>query len=192
MKTRSADFPGGLFLNKQSFASITGGKGNCCFMPTGQNPISLANRPKIGVFNWIGLWTLYLKEVKRFLKVWLQTVVAPMITTLLFMAIFSLALGGSGRAVVGIPFATFLAPGLVMMTVLQNAFQNPSSSILISKVQGNIVDVLMPPLSSGELAFGYVMGGITRGVIVGTAILLAFLLWPGIEVRIFHPALFFF
>ena len=94
----------------------------------------------------------------------------PVVTTILFMLIFSLALGGAGRVQAGMPFVDFLAPGLVMMSLIQNAFQNPSSSILISKVQGNIVDVLMPPLSEGELAVGYVFGGVTRGVAVGLAI----------------------
>jgi len=140
----------------------------------------------IGFFNWIGLWTLYMKEVRRFSKVWTQTVIAPIVTTLLFMAIFSLAFGGSGRGPAGIPFVNFLAPGLLMMAIMQNAFANPSSSILISKVQGNIVDVLMPPLSAGELTIAYIVGGITRGVMVGTVVVLAFGLWPGIEINIQH------
>lgn len=146
----------------------------------------------IGPVNRVGLWTLYLKEVRRFWKVWLQTVAAPMVTTLLFMAIFSLALGGSGRAPAGISFPVFIAPGLLMMTVLQNAYQNPASSILISKVQGNIVDVLMTPLSPGELAFGYIMGGVTRGLAVGLAVLAAFILWPGVEIAVVHWWAFFY
>lgn len=137
-------------------------------------------------FNWVGLWTLYLKEVRRFMKVWTQTVIAPMFTTLLFMAVFSLALGGSSRAPEGVSFVSFLAPGLLMMAVMQNAFANTLSSILIAKVQGNIVDVLMPPLSPGELTFAYVMGGISRGVVCGMSVFLAFFLWPGIEVTIAH------
>ena len=157
-----------------------------------QQPSQALSSRHFGLFNWIGLWTLYLKEVRRFMKVWTQTVIAPMVTTLLFMAIFSLALGGAGRAPAGISFTAFLAPGLLMMTVLQNAFQNPSSSILISKVQGNIVDVLMPPLSTGELAFCYVMGGITRGVLVGMAVFISFYLWPGVEVHIQHPGAFLY
>jgi ABC-2 type transport system permease protein len=141
----------------------------------------------IGRINRIGLWTLYLKEVRRFWKVWLQTVAAPMVTTVLFMAIFSFALGGSGRTPAGVSYETFIAPGLLMMTILQNAFQNPSSSILISKVQGNIVDVLMPPLSPLELTVGYVAGGITRGLVVGLAVLAAFLAWPGLHIEVVHP-----
>jgi ABC-2 type transport system permease protein len=122
---------------------------------------------------WLGLWTLYLKEVRRFLKVPAQTVLAPMGTTLLFLAVFSLALGGAGREAAGVPFLAFLAPGLVMMAVLQNGFANTSSSLMIARVQGNIVDYLMPPLSPAELLAGLVAGGVTRGVVCGTATLLA-------------------
>ena len=121
----------------------------------------------VGAVNWLGLWTLIGKEVWRFLKVSTQTVAAPVVTTLLFLAIFTLALGRSVTLVGGVPFAEFLAPGLIMMAMVQNAFANTSSSIVISKVQGNIVDVLMPPLSASELTFGYAAGGVVRGVIVG-------------------------
>lgn len=120
-----------------------------------------------GVVNWRGLWTLYLKEVQRFVKVFTQTVAAPVVTTLLFFTIFTVALGGNLRVVGDTPFAVFLAPGLIMMVMMQNAFANTSSSILISKIQGNIVDVLMPPLSAGEMMIAYAAGGVTRGVIVG-------------------------
>ncbi|NBC32700.1 MAG: ABC transporter permease [Alphaproteobacteria bacterium] len=125
-------------------------------------------RPRaIGPVNWVGLWTLYTKEVTRFIKVFTQTVAAPVVTTLLFYAIFALALGGIVRQVGDVPFLEFLGPGLVMMAMVQNAFANASSSVLISKMQGNIVDVLMPPLSSVELALAYVGGGVTRGLLVG-------------------------
>ena len=125
-------------------------------------------RPRaIGPVNWVGLWTLYTKEVSRFIKVFTQTVAAPVVTTLLFYAIFALALGGIVRQVGDVPFLKFLGPGLIMMAMVQNAFANSSSSVLIAKVQGNIVDVLMPPLSSVELAVAYVAGGITRGLLVG-------------------------
>ncbi len=145
----------------------------------------ITNAPS-GVFNWIGLWTLCAKEIRRFLKVWQQTVLGPLVTTILFMIIFSLALGGDGRSVAGMPFATFLAPGLLMMTVIQNAYQNPSSSILISKIQGNIIDVLMPPLSALELTLGYVLGGVFRGVVVGLAVLTAFVAWPNVDIAFHH------
>src|SRR3954454_24988090 len=121
----------------------------------------------IGTVNWIGLWTLYQREVRRFVKVYTQTIAAPMVTTLLFYAIFALALGGVVRRAGNVPFLEFLGPGLVVMAMAQNAFANTSSSVVISKVQGNIVDVLMPPLSPLELALGYVLGGVTRGLAVG-------------------------
>ena len=137
--------------------------------------------------NLIGLWTLYLKEVRRFLKVPAQTLLAPVVTTLMFLLIFTLALGGSGRVIEGLPFLEFLAPGLIMMAVVQNAFANTSSSILIGKIQGNIVDVLMPPLRPSELMFGIVAGGVTRGVLVAVVVTLAML--PAVPLEVAHPAL---
>ena len=126
---------------------------------------------RVGAVNWLGLWTLYLKEVQRFLTVATQTVAAPMVTTLLFLAVFTLALGRAVESVNGVPFAEFLAPGLIMMAMVQNAFANTSSSLVISKVQGNIVDILMPPLSPAELTVGIALGGTTRGLVVGVATL---------------------
>jgi ABC-2 type transport system permease protein len=148
--------------------------------------------PRIfGAVNWRGFWTLYVKEVRRFLNVATQTIVAPMITTLLFLAIFTLALGGRARAPGDVPYDLFLAPGLMMMAMVQNAFANTSSSILISKVQGNIVDVLMPPLSPLEMTMGYVMGGVTRGLLVGCSVALA--MWVFVPLSLPHPlaALYF-
>lgn len=152
----------------------------------------VARRP--GRINGIGLWTLYLKEVRRFGKVWSQTLLAPLVTALLFQLVFSIALGGSERHVGDIPWMLFLAPGLVMMSVMQNAFANSASSLVISKVQGNIVDVLMPPLSPLELAAGYALGGVTRGLAVGavTAVCL-WLFWPvaphSIGFLVFHAVM---
>jgi ABC-2 type transport system permease protein len=128
---------------------------------------------QIGLINWLGFWTLYSREVRRFFKVATQTIAAPVVTTLLFLAVFVLALGGAGRSAGGIPFAEFLTPGLIMMSMMQNAFANTSSSLVISKVQGNIVDVLMPPLSGGELTLAYALGGVTRGVVVGAVVSVA-------------------
>ncbi|WP_135081169.1 ABC transporter permease [Terasakiella sp. SH-1] len=120
--------------------------------------------------NWLGLWTLYSREVRRFLKVYTQTLVAPLVTTLLFFAVFSLALGRAVEQIGSVPFLEFLAPGLVMMAITQNAFANTSSSLVISKVQGNIVDTLMPPLNAHELTFAFAMGGTTRGLLIGLVI----------------------
>ena len=120
--------------------------------------------------NWIGLWTHYRKEVQRFWKVSFQTLIAPMVTTLLFLAVFSLALGGSVKTVKGVPFEIFLAPGLIVFAIIQNSFANTSSSMLILKIQGSVVDLLMPPLTPGELVLGFIAGGVTRGVIVGVLV----------------------
>jgi len=158
-----------------------------------QNSYPELGTRSIGAVNWIGLWTLYARESRRFMKVWAQTLAAPAVTTILFMVIFSLALGGRGRMVADMPYAQFLAPGLIVMAILQNAFANTSSSILISKVQGNIVDTLMPPLSALELTIGFVAGGVTRGIVVGLSVGTAFVLMPGIPVQIHHiwPILYF-
>lgn len=120
--------------------------------------------------NWIGLRTLYMREVRRFSKVYTQTIMAPVVTTLLFLAVFSLALGGEHRVVAGLPFVQFLAPGLIIMAIAQNAFANTSSSIMVSKIQGNIVDILMPPFTANELWLALVMGGASRGIAVGLAV----------------------
>jgi len=101
------------------------------------------------------------------MKVAMQTLAAPVITSILFLMVFSVAIGNRSPLSGGVDFVTFLIPGLVMMTVLQNAFANTSSSIVVSKVQGNIVDLLMPPLGPGELLAGLAAGGITRGIMVG-------------------------
>ncbi len=126
---------------------------------------------RFGRFNWLGLWTLYEKETRRFLKVASQTVLAPILTNLMFLLVFSVALGRGQVTVQGhtVAFAEFMAAGLVMMSILQNAFANSSSSLLISKVQGNIVDILMPPLSAGELTAAFALGGLSRGVVVAIA-----------------------
>ena len=125
---------------------------------------------RFGAVNWLGLWTLTEKEVRRFLKVYFQTIIAPVVTTLLFLAIFVLAIGRATMQVAGVPFADFLAPGLIMMAMTQNAFANTSSSLIIAKVQGNIVDCLMPPLSPLELTLAFALGGVVRGLVVGIAV----------------------
>ncbi|MAL79439.1 MAG: multidrug ABC transporter permease [Sneathiella sp.] len=137
---------------------------------------------KIGFGNWRGFLTLLWKEIHRFLKVPLQTILAPMMTTVLFLAIFSLAFGGSGRYVGSVSYENFLAPGLIMMAVIQNAFANTSSSILISKIQGNIVDILMPPLSATELTLAFVLSGVARGISV--ALVVGIAIWPFVDITV--------
>jgi ABC-2 type transport system permease protein len=125
---------------------------------------------RFGIVNWRGLYTLCLKEVLRFGSMYLQTILAPIITTLLFLAVFALAFGRLDQVVHGFPFLEFLAPGLIVMAMAQNAFANTSSSLMIAKVQGNIVDLLMPPLTAGEVTFAFVFGGVMRGLAVGLAV----------------------
>jgi ABC-2 type transport system permease protein len=132
--------------------------------------------------NWVGLQTLYLKEVRRFMKVQLQTIWAPAITTVLYLAIFSLSLGKGGRTEMGVPFADFLAPGLIVMGMIQNAFANSSFSLLVGKIQGTIVDYLMPPLSNAELLVAMVAASVTRAFMVGAAVWLVMAFWPGVHV----------
>ena len=142
--------------------------------------------PLIRNVNWYGLRTLYVKEVRRFFKVQLQTVWAPAITTLLYLVIFTVALGRGGRMVdvAGgrVPFADFIAPGLIVMGMITNAFANASFSLLVGKIQGNIVDYLMPPLSTGELIAALIGAAVTRAILVGFAVWLVMLLWPGVHV----------
>jgi ABC-2 type transport system permease protein len=137
--------------------------------------------------NWPGLVALYVKEVRRFFKVQLQTIWAPAITNLLFLVIFTVALGQTGRVVLGHPFADFIAPGLIVMGMMQNAFANASFSLLVGKIQGTIVDYLMPPLSSGEVLAGLVGASMTRAVLVGLVLWAAMALMPGVHVTPRHP-----
>src|SRR4051795_12856699 len=145
--------------------------------------------PVLKGVNWGGLKTLYIKEVRRFFKVQMQTVWAPAITTLLYLAIFTVALGRGGKTVMGVRFADFIAPGLIVMAMLQNAFANASFSLLVGKIQGNIVDYLMPPLSTGELIAGLVGASVTRAFFVGFAVWLVMLFWPGVSVAVSRPEL---
>ncbi|MEP2234343.1 MAG: ABC transporter permease [Alteripontixanthobacter sp.] len=137
--------------------------------------------------NRIGLWSLYIKEVRRFLKVQTQTIWGPAVSTILFLIIFDVALGRGDRTVLGVGFSDFLAPGLIMMAMMQNAFANSSFSLLAGKIQGTIIDLLMPPLSVGELMIGITAAAITRGIMVGGALALAIVLYPGAQLHLAEP-----
>lgn len=128
---------------------------------------------RYGAMNWLGLETLVTREVMRFMKVSAQTVIAPLMQTLLFLAIFSLAWGERPWGLTDVPFVNGLTAGLVMMAVISNAFMNTSSSLVIAKVQGNAVDFLMPPLSALELTIAFIAGAVARGLLVGLASLIA-------------------
>jgi ABC-2 type transport system permease protein len=125
---------------------------------------------RFGRVNWLGLYTLARREVMRFMNVWQQTVLAPLMTAGLFVVVFALALGKGRGEVMGLSYLVFLGPGILMMTVIQNAFANTSSSIISAKMQGNIVDTLMPPLSAAEILAGYLIGALVRALIVATVI----------------------
>ncbi len=152
-----------------------------------RNPMPGYGVRRIGRVNGRGLWTLYEKEVRRFLKVWLQTIAAPTMQAVLFFLIFAVVLGGSNRVTTHVAYTQFLAPGLIVMALLQNAFANTSSSLIISKVQGTLVDVLMPPLSPGELVLGYVGGGVTRGLVIAAVLIAAFWALPMDTILLRHP-----
>ncbi|MBL4667511.1 MAG: ABC transporter permease [Sneathiella sp.] len=141
--------------------------------------------------NGLGFYTLLTKEIKRFLKVPLQTIFAPMMTTLLFLAVFTLAFGDGSRYSGDVPFSSFLAPGLIMMSVIQNSFANTSSSLVIAKVQGNIVDVLMPPLSALELTLAFALSGLVRGLVVAVAVATCMYFFIDISVHSWGAVLFF-
>jgi ABC-2 type transport system permease protein len=123
--------------------------------------------------NTIGVYTLSKREIWRFIKVWNQTVIAPVVTTLLFLAVLTLAMGTGTRTIDNIPYNEFIAPGLIMMAIVQNAFANTSSSLMLAKIQGVIIDILMPPLTGGEIVFSLVVGGLVRGFMVGIVVMAA-------------------
>ena len=130
-------------------------------------PAGLPQPRRYPGINWIGVQTLYLREVRRFWKVGAQTVAAPVVTTLLYMLVFVVALQNARPPLHGTPFALFVAPGLIMMAMLNNAFANASSSLIQAKIMGTATDFLTPPLSPLELTIGFTLGAATRGVAVG-------------------------
>ena len=142
-------------------------------------------------YNYLCVFTLFKKEVYRFLKVGIQTVVGPAISSLLFLAVFTLALGRSVNQINNINLSEFIAPGLIMMTMLQNSFANAASSIGQSKFQGNIVDILMAPLSDYELAMGYIFGSVARGVICGLTTFIGMLIFIPLSIHSFVTLIFY-
>jgi len=129
---------------------------------------------KIGLVNWVGFWTLYKKEVLRFLIVVIQTVISPLVTSLLFLMVLSLAIGNDRGEVLGFPFISFLAPGLIAMQVIQQGFSHSSSSIMIGKIQGNIVDILYAPLTAAEITIATNLASCTRSIIIAAVSIVVF------------------
>ncbi|MDR2875041.1 MAG: ABC transporter permease [Methylobacillus sp.] len=137
----------------------------------------------------IGMWTLFKKEILRFWRVGFQTVAAPVITGLLYLLIFSHALGSRVEVYPGVSYTAFLIPGLIMMSLLQNAFANSSSSLIQSKVMGNIVFLLLTPLSYREFFMAFLMASIIRGLVVGACVWLVALFF--VDLPMAQPLLIF-
>ena len=131
-------------------------------------------KKNFGYVNWIGFWTLYKKEVLRFLIVAIQTIISPLITSLLFLAVLALAIGNDRPEVLGFSFISFLAPGLIAMQVIQQAFSHSSSSIMIGKIQGNIVDILYAPLTAGEITLAINLAACTRSFMIAIVSIIVF------------------
>jgi len=131
---------------------------------------------RFGLINWVGAWTLYQKEVLRFLNVWAQTLFSPLISSLLFLLVLSLAIGAERGDVLGVSFISFLAPGLISMQVIQQSFSHSSSSFMISKIQGNIVDLLYAPLSAAEVTIAISLAAVTRSVMIAVISIIIFML----------------
>ena len=129
---------------------------------------------RFGLVNWYGTWTLYKKEVLRFLIVWIQTIFSPLISSLLFLLVLSLAIGADRGDVLGVPFITFLETGLISMQIIQQAFSHSSSSFMIGKIQGNIVDILYAPLSPAEVTISISLAAVSRSVLIAIVSIITF------------------
>ena len=155
--------------------------------------VELDNKYQIGEkrfgVNWVGAYTLYLKETLRFLSVFGQTIVGPIITSILFLSVISLAIGEDRPNVLGVTFIEFLAPGLIAMQVIQQAFSHSSSSLLMGKVMGNIVDLIGAPLSASEVTLAIIFASITRSLMISVISIIVFSLM--IEIEIKHYLIFF-
>ena len=121
---------------------------------------------RFGLVNWIGLYSLYVKEVSRFLIVWAQTLLSPLVSSLLFLSVLTLALGNDRGNVLGYSFISFLAPGLIVMSIVQQSFSHSVSSLMIGKIQGNIIDTLLAPLSAIEVTLAIIFAAVTRGLVI--------------------------
>jgi ABC-2 type transport system permease protein len=146
---------------------------------------------RFGLINWVGAWTLYKKESLRFLIVWVQTIFSPLISSLLFLLVLSLAIGTDRGEMLGVSFISFLAPGLIAMQVIQQSFSHSSSSFMIGKIQGNIVDLLYAPLSAAEVTIAVSLAATTRSFMIATVSILIFYLIIDIQIKHFFMLIFF-
>ena len=146
---------------------------------------------RFGLVNWIGFWALYKKEVLRFLIVWIQTILSPIISSLLFLMVLTLAIGDGRSDMLGHSFINFLAPGLIAMQIIQQAFSHSSSSFMIGKIQGNIVDILYAPLSASEVTIAVALAATTRSFMIGLVSLVVFYFLVDIEIKNYFSLIFF-
>lgn len=149
--------------------------------------VELKNKYQIGIrrfgINWVGAYSLYIKETLRFLNVFGQTIIGPIVTAILFLLVISLAIGNERSDVLGVPFIEFLAPGLIAMQVIQQAFSHSSSSLLMGKVMGNIVDLIGAPLSAGEVSLSIIFASVTRALTISIISIIIFSLIIEIEIK---------
>jgi len=146
---------------------------------------------RFGLINWVGAWTLYQKETLRFLIVWVQTIFSPLISSLLFLLVLSLAIGTGRGEMLGVSFVSFLAPGLIAMQVIQQSFSHSSSSFMIGKIQGNIVDVLYAPLSAAEVTIAVSLAAATRSFMIAAVSILTFYLIIDVQIKHFFLLIIF-
>ncbi len=158
--------------------------------------VEISGKYKIGIrrfgsINWIGAWTLYKKEVLRFLIVWAQTLFSPLITSLLFLMVLSLAIGDERGDVLGVSFIIFLAPGLIAMQIIQQAFSHSSSSFMIGKIQGNIVDLLYAPLSASEVTLAVTLAAVTRSLFISIISIVIFYFFIDLHIKYYSTLIIF-
>ena len=146
---------------------------------------------RFGLINWIGAWALYQKETLRFLNVWIQTIFSPLVSSLLFLLVLSLAIGNDRGTVLGVSFIEFLSPGLIAMQVIQQSFSHSSSSFMIGKIQGNIVDVLYAPLSAAEVTLSISLAAVTRSIMIAIISIIIFYFIVDLEVKNFTSLIFY-
>jgi len=138
---------------------------------------------RFGIINWVGAFSLYKKEVLRFIIVSGQTLVGPILTSILFLVVISLAIGDERPGVLGVPYIEFLANGLIMMQVIQQSFSHSSSSLMMSKVMGTIVDIVNSPLSAAEVTISLVLASITRGLCIASISTLIFIFFLDLSIQ---------
>ena len=157
--------------------------------------VELKNKYQIGIrrfgVNWVGAYSLYVKETLRFLNVFGQTIIGPIGTAILFLLVISLAIGNERPNVLGVSYIEFLAPGLIAMQVIQQSFSHSSSSFMIGKIQGSIVDILYAPLSAGEVTTAVALASTTRSFMIGIVSICIFYFLVDIEIKNYYSLIFF-